>query len=48
VSGWLIGAIGVCYAYISACQFRAGNTAMGIAYGGYAFSQIGLWMVSSK
>jgi hypothetical protein len=32
------------YTYVFAEQFYKGNTAMGIAYMGYAFANIGLWM----
>jgi len=32
------------YTYVFIDQFSKGNTAMGIAYVGYAFANIGLWM----
>jgi hypothetical protein len=35
--------VGVIYAYIAAEQFYLDNPAMGVVYGGYAFSNIGLW-----
>lgn len=46
MSGWLIALTGVIYAYVAADQMWRGNPGMGIAYLGYAFSNIGLWMLA--
>jgi len=35
---------GILYTYVFVDQFVKGNHAMGIAYMGYAFANIGLWM----
>jgi hypothetical protein len=48
VSGWLIILTGAIYAYIAGEQFARGNTGMGIAYAGYAFSNVGLYMMASR
>jgi hypothetical protein len=44
---WLIAVTGIIYAYVSVDQFMRGNSGMGIAYAGYAFSNIGLWRLAS-
>lgn len=46
MSGWLIAFTGCVYAYVSWDQFLRGNDGLGIAYAGYAFSNIGLWMLA--
>jgi len=46
MSGWLIILTGCVYAWVSWEQFLKGNDGMGIAYAGYAFSNIGLWMLA--
>lgn len=49
MSAWLILFTGVIYAYVAFEQgIMKGNTAMMIAYSGYAFSNIGLYMLASK
>lgn len=48
MSGWLIGLTGMIYTYVCIDQFLKGNTGMGIAYAGYAFSNIGLILAISK
>lgn len=48
MSGWLIAVTGLIYSYVFIEQFLKGNTAMGIAYLGYAFSNIGLYMAVTK
>ena len=48
MSGHLIAITGVIYTYVFVDQFIKGNTAMGIAYLGYAFSNIGLFLAVSK
>lgn len=46
MSAWLIAAIGVVYAVIAADLFRKGQVGMGIAFAGYAFSNIGLCLAA--
>jgi hypothetical protein len=48
VSGHLIAVTGVIYTYVFVDQFLKGNTGMGLAYLGYAFSNIGLFMAVTK
>jgi hypothetical protein len=48
MSAWLILLTGIVYAYVSIEQALKGNTGMTIAYAGYAFSNIGLYMLASK
>ena len=48
MSGWLIVLTGVIYLYVSIEQVLKGNTGMGIAYFGYAFSNIGLYLLAYK
>ena len=48
MSGWLIALTGVIYLYVSMEQVHKGNLGMGIAYFGYAFSNIGLYLLASK
>jgi hypothetical protein len=46
MSGWLIILTGAIYAYVALEQGMKGNTGMAMAYAGYAFSNIGLWMLA--
>lgn len=46
MSGTLIIVTGAIYAIVAVDQFASGNTGMGIAYTGYAFSNVGLWMLA--
>ena len=48
MSAWLIVFTGLVYAYIAIEQGLKGNTGMLIAYLGYAFANIGLYMLASK
>jgi hypothetical protein len=48
MSAWLIIVTGLIYAYIAVEQGLKGNMAMLIIYGGYAASNIGLYMMASK
>tara|TARA_B100001778_G_scaffold179100_1_gene147302 strand:+ start:1215 stop:1361 length:147 start_codon:yes stop_codon:yes gene_type:complete len=48
MSGWLIVITGLIYLYVSVEQVLRGNPGMGIAYFGYAFSNIGLYLLASK
>lgn len=46
MSSWLIVFTAGIYTYIAVDQTLKGNPGMGIAYAGYAFSNIGLWMLA--
>jgi hypothetical protein len=48
MSGWLIAFTGVIYAYVAIEQGYKGNIGMSIAYTGYAFANIGLYLLASK
>lgn len=48
MSGWLIIVTGLIYLYVSLEQIYKGNAGMGIAYLGYSFSNIGLYLLASK
>jgi len=46
MSAWLIIATGLAYAFVSLEQFHKGNPQMGIVYAGYAFSNVGLYLMA--
>jgi hypothetical protein len=48
MSGWLIALTGVIYLYVAAEQGYKGNFGMLITYLGYAFANVGLYMLASK
>ena len=48
MSGWLIGLTGCIYLLVSLEQLYKGNLGMCIAYFGYSFANIGLYMLASK
>jgi hypothetical protein len=48
MSSWLIIVTGLIYAYIAVEQGYKGNTGMAICYIGYAFGNIGLYMMATK
>lgn len=48
MSGLLVAATGVAYAYIAVEQWILGNKPMSICYAGYAFANVGLWMGVTK
>jgi len=48
MSSWLIIFTGFVYAYVAIEQGYKGNIGMLIAYTGYAFANIGLYMLASK
>ena len=48
MSSWLIILTGAIYFYISMEQGFKGNTAMAVVYSGYAFSNIGLYILATK
>lgn len=47
MSGWLIALTGLIYAYVAAEQAFSGNHGLAIAYAGYAFANIGLYMLAN-
>jgi hypothetical protein len=48
MGAWLILVVTVIYAYIAGEQVYKGNVSMGIIYSGYAFSNIGLFLMAAK
>lgn len=48
MSGWLIVVTGLIYGYIAIEQGLKGNMAMLVVYSGYAFSNIGLYLMATK
>ena len=48
MSAWLILLTGAIYLYVAVEQGMKGNLGMLIAYLGYAFSNIGLYMLAIK
>ena len=48
MSSWLIVLTGVIYAYIGAEQLFKGNTGLAVTYFGYAFGNVGLYIIAIK
>ena len=48
MSSWLIIVTGLIYAYIALEQGIKGNMAMAVVYSGYAFSNVGLYILATK
>jgi hypothetical protein len=48
MSGWLIAITGLIYLCVSLEQLSKGNSGMCIIYLGYAFSNIGLYLIALK
>lgn len=46
MSSWLIAMTGLVYAYVAIEQGLKGNIGLAIAYTGYAFSNIGLYLLA--
>lgn len=46
MSAWLIALVGVIYASIGVMQALKGNTSMAVVFAGYAFSNIGLYLLA--
>lgn len=46
MSGWLIALTGLAYAWVAVEQAMKGNTNLCIVYAGYAFSNIGLYLLA--
>lgn len=48
MSSWLIILTGLIYAYIAGEQGFKGNIPMMVVYAGYAFSNVGLYIMATK
>ena len=48
MAGWLIALTGVIYAVVSADLAWHGKTGLAIAYAGYAFSSIGIYLTATR
>jgi hypothetical protein len=48
MSAWLIIVTGLIYFYIAIEQGFKGNLAMAVVYSGYAFSNVGLFLLAAK
>jgi hypothetical protein len=48
MSAWLIIVTGLIYTYIGIEQGVKGNMPMAVVYSGYAFSNIGLYIMANK
>jgi hypothetical protein len=48
MSAWLIIVVGLIYTYIGIEQVAKGNLPMAVVYIGYAFSNVGLYILASK
>ena len=48
MSAWLIILTGLIYAYIAVEQGIKGNAGMSVCYAGYAFGNVGLYMLATK
>lgn len=46
MSSWLIAVTGCIYLYIAIEQSLKGNLSMGVVYAGYAFSNVGLYLLA--
>lgn len=46
MSGWLIALTGLAYAWVAVEQFLRGNVPLCVVYAGYAFSNIGLYVLA--
>lgn len=47
MSRWLIAAVGVAYVYVAIESAWRGNSGLSVLYAGYAFANIGAWMLAS-
>jgi hypothetical protein len=48
MSSWLIIVTGLIYAYIAGEQGFKGNISIMMVYSGYAFSNVGLYLMATK
>lgn len=46
MAAWLIAVIGVVYLVVGVSLLLEGKQGLGIAFLGYAFSNVGLWMAA--
>lgn len=46
MASWLIGFIGVVYLLVAVQLLLEGKVGLGIAFLGYSFSNVGLWMAA--
>lgn len=46
MAAWLIALTGIIYAYVAADLAWQGKTGLAIAYAGYAFSNVGLYLAA--
>lgn len=46
MSSWLIVATGLAYAFVAIEQFSKGNMSMAVVYSGYAWSNVGLYILA--
>ena len=48
MAGWLIALTGFVYAYVAADLAWNGKTGLAIAYAGYAFANVGLYLAATR
>lgn len=48
MSGWLIILTGLIYLYVSVDLMLSGKVGLGMAYAGYAFSNVGLYLAATS
>ena len=48
MAGWLIALTGVVYAYVAADLAWHGKAGLAIAYAGYAFANVGLYLAATR
>ena len=48
MAGWLIAATGVAYAWVAIEMALSGKWALAMVWSGYAFAQIGLYIISKQ
>lgn len=48
MSAWLIAFVGVIYGWIAVENFFKGNLALCVVFAGYAFSNVGLYLLANK
>lgn len=48
MASWLIALTGLIYLYVAFELFMSGKTGLSLAYAGYAFSNVGLWLAAQN
>lgn len=48
MSGWLIIATGLAYAWVAVEQAMKGNINLAVVYSGYSFSNVGLYLLAKQ